>query len=152
MTLINKCSIIIYVLLIQKNNQEVIIVIIHIIKRDGRKVPFNIEKIANAIFKAAQSCGGSDFNEAMDIAVTTCELYEQKLGNKIPTVEEIQDIVDAMDRWIAETDEHDGQIFTDYLRDENDREVMKKELTKDFIHYNTDGQKMFVESIPEEYL
>ena len=52
--------------------------IIHIIKRDGRKVPFNIEKIANAIFKAAQSCGGSDFNEAMDIAVTTCELYEAK--------------------------------------------------------------------------
>ncbi len=70
--------------------------IIHIIKRDGRKVPFNIEKIANAIFKAAQSCGGSDFNEAMDIAVTTCELYEQKLGNKIPTVEEIQDIVEKV--------------------------------------------------------
>ena len=34
--------------------------IIHIIKRDRRKVPFNIEKIANAIFKAAQSCGGSE--------------------------------------------------------------------------------------------
>ena len=28
-------------------------------KRDGRQVPFNIEKIANAIFKAAQTVGGN---------------------------------------------------------------------------------------------
>lgn len=70
--------------------------IIHIIKRDGRKVPFNIEKIANAIFKAAQSCGGSDFNEAMDIAVEVCSYYEQQVGNKVPTVEEIQDLVEKI--------------------------------------------------------
>ena len=56
--------------------------IIHIIKRDGRKVPFNVEKIANAIFKAAQSCGGSDFNEAMDIAVSVCNYYEKNYGRK----------------------------------------------------------------------
>ena len=70
--------------------------IIHIIKRDGRKVPFNIEKIANAVFKAAQSCGGSDFNEAMDVAVKTCELYEKEYGNEVPTVEKIQDIVEKV--------------------------------------------------------
>lgn len=68
--------------------------IIHIIKRDGRKVPFNIEKIANAIFKAAQSCGGSDFNESMDIAVEVCSCYEKMSGGKVPTVEEIQDLVE----------------------------------------------------------
>lgn len=68
--------------------------IIHIIKRDGRKVPFNIEKIANAIFKAAQSCGGSDFNESMDIAVEVCSYYEKTSGGKVPTVEEIQDLVE----------------------------------------------------------
>lgn len=70
--------------------------IIHIIKRDGRKVPFNIEKIANAIFKAAQSCGGSDFNEAMDTAVEVCGVYEKSNGNKVPTVEEIQDLVEKV--------------------------------------------------------
>ncbi len=70
--------------------------IIHIIKRDGRKVPFNIEKIANAVFRAAQSCGGTDFNEAMDIAVMTCNLYEKEYGTKIPTVEDIQDIVEKV--------------------------------------------------------
>lgn len=37
-------------------------------KRDGRQVPFNIEKIANAIFKAAQTVGGRDFSEAMALA------------------------------------------------------------------------------------
>ncbi len=70
--------------------------IIHIIKRDGRKVPFNVEKIANAIFKAAQSCGGSDFNEAMDIAVEVCGIYEKYNGNKVPTVEEVQDLVEKV--------------------------------------------------------
>lgn len=70
--------------------------IIHIIKRDGRKVPFNVEKIANAIFKAAQSCGGSDFNEAMDIAVSVCNYYEKNYGSKIPTVEEVQDLVEKI--------------------------------------------------------
>lgn len=65
---------------------------------------------------------------------------------------EIQDVVDSLDKWIETSDEHDGYIATDYLRDEDDRETMKKELTKDFIHYNVEGQRMFVEHIPEEYL
>ena len=68
--------------------------IIHIIKRDGRKVPFNIEKIANAVFKAAQSCGGTDMNTAMDVAVGVCEKYERDNPGKTPTVEEIQDLVE----------------------------------------------------------
>ena len=68
--------------------------IIHIMKRDGRKVPFNIEKIANAVFRAAQSVGGTDMNEAMDIAVKTCELYENTYGKSVPTVEIIQDLVE----------------------------------------------------------
>lgn len=70
--------------------------IIHIVKRDGRKVPFNVEKIANAIFKAAQSCGGSDFNEAMDTAVKVCDYFEKNNAGKIPTVEEIQDLVEKI--------------------------------------------------------
>ena len=50
--------------------------LIHIIKRDGRKVPFNMEKIANAIFRAAQSVGGTNFEEAMQIAARVCALVE----------------------------------------------------------------------------
>lgn len=70
--------------------------IIHIVKRDGRKVPFNIEKIANAIFKAAQSCGGTDLNTAMDVAAEVCRVYEQENPGRVPTVEEIQDLVEKV--------------------------------------------------------
>lgn len=70
--------------------------IIHIVKRDGRKVPFNIEKIANAIFRAAQSCGGTDLNTAMDVAAEVCRVYEEENPGSIPTVEEIQDLVEKI--------------------------------------------------------
>jgi len=32
----------------------------YVLKRDGRKVPFNEKKIADAIFNAAQAVGGED--------------------------------------------------------------------------------------------
>ncbi len=70
--------------------------IIHIIKRDGRQVPFNIEKIANAIFKAAESCGGSDMKTAMDVAAEVCNTYEEKYPGITPTVEDIQDLVEKI--------------------------------------------------------
>ena len=68
--------------------------IIHIIKRDGRQVPFNIEKIANAVFKAAESCGGSDMKTSMDVAAEVCNTYEANNPGKTPTVEDIQDLVE----------------------------------------------------------
>ena len=43
--------------------------IIHIIKRDGRKVPFNIEKIANATFKAAQAKANVEAIKVADKAI-----------------------------------------------------------------------------------
>jgi len=69
-----------------------------IIKRDGREVPFNIEKIANAIFRAAQAVGGSDYDEAMALACEVSELIEEdsKASGQIPTVEGIQDMVERV--------------------------------------------------------
>lgn len=64
-----------------------------IIKRDGRKVPFNLQKIADAIFKAAASAGGSDHDTALELAVEACEFLE-KHGTTTPTVEEIQNAVE----------------------------------------------------------
>ncbi len=69
--------------------------IIKIQKRDGRLVTFNIEKIANAIFKAAQSVGGQNYEEALQLAGKVGDLLmEKKLAN--PTVEEIQDCVEKV--------------------------------------------------------
>lgn len=66
----------------------------YIIKRDGRREQFDLDKIANAVFRAAQSVGGTDAAMARDVAEKTCALYEQLHGNQEPTVEEIQDLVE----------------------------------------------------------
>ncbi|MDO5560820.1 MAG: anaerobic ribonucleoside triphosphate reductase [Oscillospiraceae bacterium] len=63
-------------------------------KRDGRIVAFNVEKISNAIFKAAQSIGGQDYNESMQIASRACEAADVHYNNEIPSVEQIQDVVE----------------------------------------------------------
>lgn len=65
-------------------------------KRDGREVPFNIEKIASAIFKAASVTGGKDYNTALSLAEKVVEYIECKLDKKVPTVEEIQDAVEKV--------------------------------------------------------
>lgn len=70
--------------------------ITHIKKRDGRTATFNIEKIANAIFKAAQSVGGQNYDEAMQISVQICKIVEEKYADTIPTVEQVQDIVEKV--------------------------------------------------------
>ncbi len=65
-------------------------------KRDGRKVTFNIEKIANAIYKAAQAVGGHDYDAALNIAGKVGDLVEEKTKGELPTVEEIQDLVEKV--------------------------------------------------------
>lgn len=65
-------------------------------KRDGREVPFNIEKIANAIFKAAQAVGGQDYNTSMALAEKVTHILNKKFHGTIPGVEDIQDIVEKV--------------------------------------------------------
>lgn len=67
-----------------------------ITKRDGRLVPFNIEKIAKAIFKSAQSVGGNDYSEAEQLSYDVCDYIENKLNIENPTVEQIQDSVEKV--------------------------------------------------------
>lgn len=69
--------------------------LMYIIKRDGRKVPFNIEKITNAIFKAAQAVGGTDYEEAARVAEEVCKLTETQCGDT-PNVEQVQDLVEKV--------------------------------------------------------
>src|SRR5574344_1615818 len=65
-----------------------------IIKRDGRKLPFNVEKIAKAIYKAAVAVGGKDYVEAQEIATKVCNYLEKNSKTECPTVEEVQDAVE----------------------------------------------------------
>lgn len=65
-------------------------------KRDGREVPFNIEKIANAIFKAAQKCGGRDYQTAFSLAQEVASYVESHCEEEMPSVEFIQDAVEKI--------------------------------------------------------
>ncbi|MCD8095678.1 MAG: anaerobic ribonucleoside triphosphate reductase [Ruminococcus sp.] len=69
--------------------------IIKIQKRDGRMVTFNIEKIANAIYKAAQSVGGTNYEESLELAGKVVDMLLQRDLDS-PTVEQIQDCVEKV--------------------------------------------------------
>lgn len=65
-----------------------------IVKRDGRIVTFNMDKITDAIFKAAQAVGGNDYHEAERLASLVCDMLEEKYGKSTPSVEQVQDVVE----------------------------------------------------------
>ncbi len=71
-------------------------VIREITKRDGRLVPFNEEKVANAIFKAAQSVGGTDRELAQQLAHEVLHFLDQKGSKGTPSVEQVQDAVERI--------------------------------------------------------
>jgi len=68
----------------------------YVLKRDGRKVPFNERKIADAIFKAAHAVGGEDRALADELAVVVSMFLEKKYPGQTPGIEDIQDIVEKI--------------------------------------------------------
>ncbi|HDK26972.1 MAG TPA: ribonucleoside triphosphate reductase, partial [Candidatus Atribacteria bacterium] len=66
-------------------------------KRDGKIVSFEKDKIINAIFNAAKSVGGQDYETAKRLGEEVIGILKQKLGpGEIPTVEQAQDIVEKV--------------------------------------------------------
>ncbi|RLG20206.1 ribonucleoside-diphosphate reductase, adenosylcobalamin-dependent [Candidatus Micrarchaeota archaeon] len=65
-------------------------------KRDGRVVPFDKSKIATAIWKAEKAVGGKDRSLAEKLADRVIQQLEERFKDRIPTVEEIQDIVEKV--------------------------------------------------------
>ena len=58
-----------------------------ILKRDGREVPYDREKITNAIFAAAKALGGENRATALELTLKVEDYLAQTLGENIPTVE-----------------------------------------------------------------
>ena len=66
-------------------------------KRDGRVVPFDLSRIANAVFKAFEASGIPNQAAAWDVAENVLsKLIKKHKGARkfIPTIEEIQDLVE----------------------------------------------------------
>ncbi|MFO7742735.1 MAG: ATP cone domain-containing protein [Anaerolineae bacterium] len=71
--------------------------ITHVVKRTGAVVPFNKKRITNAIYQAAVAVGGRDRERAEELADQVVEVLEdQTAPDHIPTVEEIQDVVEKV--------------------------------------------------------
>ena len=64
-----------------------------VIKRDGRKVNFNVERIAKSIYKAANSLGGQDYSRSEELANKVYEKLDKIQENKQVTSQMIQDVV-----------------------------------------------------------
>jgi len=67
-----------------------------IVKRDGRIVDFDSSKITNAIYKAGQATGEFGLDIAKKLTIKVLDLATEIIKDKIPTVEEIQDIVEEI--------------------------------------------------------
>lgn len=69
----------------------------HVVKRTGAVVPFNRERIANAIYRAAVAVGGRERSIAEKLADQVVQILGRNCeANRIPTVEEIQDLVERV--------------------------------------------------------
>jgi len=66
-------------------------------KRDGRLEPFDQQRITNAVWKAAKAVGGKDREQAGRISDQVLAELGNRFGEDgVPTVEEIQDLVEKM--------------------------------------------------------
>jgi ribonucleoside-triphosphate reductase len=66
-------------------------------KRDGRVVPFDREKITNAIWAAAQAVGGKDKKKAERLSDDVMKILDRKYEpGSVPAVEHVQDIVEKV--------------------------------------------------------
>jgi anaerobic ribonucleoside-triphosphate reductase len=68
-----------------------------VLKRDSKLEPFNQERITNAVWKAAKAVGGRDREQAKQISdLVMAELKKRYGEDGVPTVEEVQDVVEKM--------------------------------------------------------
>ncbi|NCF65608.1 MAG: response regulator SirA [Chloroflexi bacterium] len=69
----------------------------HVIKRSGSIIPFKVERISNAIYRAAVAVGGRDRERANWLAGQVVQYLEQTTpGDHTPHIEEIQDAVEKV--------------------------------------------------------
>ncbi len=67
-----------------------------IVKRDGRVVAFDEAKVTTAIWKAMRAVGDPDEHEAKRLSERVTGILDERYPDDLPTVEEIQDIVEEV--------------------------------------------------------
>lgn len=65
-----------------------------VVKRSGQTLPFDAEKIAQAIIKAGAATGEFGEAEARTLCATACKVLAYQHPNSAPSIENIQDVVE----------------------------------------------------------
>ena len=65
-------------------------------KRDGREVPFDQGKIADAIFRAAGSVGGGDRFLAEELASVVALFIDREWVGRIPSIDDVSDLIEKV--------------------------------------------------------
>jgi len=102
-----------------------------IVKRDGRIVPFNQDKITEAIRKAVRAVGGQDMEKPTYLSGLAMQELEKKFGaGTIPNVEDVQDIVEK-----TLIEERHAQVAKAYiLYRQSRKELRDRNIIFDTIH------------------
>ncbi len=103
----------------------------HVLKRDGRRVDFNNQKIVAAILKAMDvTQDGEDIVLAAQIAHTISQLDKEEM-----TVEEIQDVVE---NHLMNSPRQ--EVAKEYIRYRNKRNIARKAKTNEIFETIIDAQ------------
>ncbi len=109
-------------------------------KRDGSVVLFREDKIRDAVWKAARAVGGENKVMAEEISRRIVERLNQKFGESgIPTVEEVQDLVEVI--LIKEGHDQTAKAFILYRKSREELRDVKGlfdtiEAVEDYIGLN----------------
>lgn len=121
----------------------------YVIKRNGKVVPFDKSKIANAIFKAARAVGGENKKIAEALADEVVLFLYTIKGDKPPTVEEIQDAVEKI--LIENGNARTAKAFILYRKQ---REILRKKrlLEKRPEERETTDYALFVRTSDDDFI
>lgn len=110
--------------------------VLKITKRDGRVVDFNPDKITTAVFKAAQAVGEADMTRARAVTEKAVITLGQRFINRIPTVEEIQDVVE--ETLLANSEAKVGKAYILYRQKRSELRNLKVALLQGKSDEDTD--------------
>ncbi len=97
-----------------------------IIKRDGKIVDFNANKIAEALKKAGAATGEYHADKVEEIAAKVLENAKNDIKQRIPTVEQLQDTVEKTLRELGYC--HTAKSYAQYRRHRSDVRISKSDL------------------------
>lgn len=97
----------------------------YIIKRDGRKVLFNQDKIYNALILASKAVGKENEEKIEDITCLVIDKLNEVYKKKVPTVENVQDVIEDI-----LIQENEPEIAKEYILYRGERTRIRNSKTR----------------------